>query len=788
MKIIKITVALLLATAPALQAAHHAAALPATAEAQQQRQVTVSGTVSDETGESVAGANVFIKGTTTGAITDAYGKYSLSVPADAELTFSYIGYAEQTVAVKGRSIINVTLHEGSQNLNEVVVTALGIKRQARSLGYSTAQVGGEQLTESRAINLGNALSGKVAGVSVAGNATGIGGSSRVIIRGNASLTGNNQPLYVIDGVPFDNTNQGNAGQYGGMDMGDGLASINPDDIASIQVLKGAAASALYGYRGGNGAILITTKSGQNAKNGLGIEVNDNLTFNPIYDYRDFQTVYGQGTQGVKPLSAASALDTYSSSWGAKLDGSNAVNFLGNTYKYAYINNWPNFYRTGMDNQSSVALSGKTGKIAYRIGISDIYDKDILPNASTGQQGINLNTTYNITKKVHLMVNANYVFNKVSGRTNLSDGNGNTNATLLYLANSFDVRWLKPGYDANNDELLPGNSIYFNNPYWLQYQKTNETNTNRLTGGMTLRYDIFDWLYAQGAVTRDGFNTDFEQVQPVGAGADPGGYLNEYSKSYSEMNLNYLLGFNKKFSDYSVNVTFGGNRQRDITKQYGTDGNIKSFLVPGFYAASNISNRLYAKTYSEYEVNSIYATADFGFKNWLFLNFTGRNDWFSTLSPKSNSYFYPSVSASWMFSDALHLPDWIYSGKLRASYAQASNGTTPYQNALTYNLEGFKTQGQSMATVNNASVPNANLKPVQIAEYEVGLNMQFLKNRVGFDLALYKKNTKDDIVSVTTSSASGYSSSVENLGEIANKGVEVMLNGTPVTNNNFQWSS
>ncbi len=747
----------------------------------------ITGTIIDERGDPIIGANVVEKGTSNGTITDIDGNFSLNVSDNATLYISYIGYVAQEVAVTGRTVFNISLKEDAQRLDEVVVTALGIKRQARSIGYSTAQVGGEQFTESREINLGNALTGKIAGVSVTGNSTGIGGSSRVVIRGNASLTGNNQPLYVIDGVPFDNTNRGKAEKWGGMDMGDGLSAINPDDIAEIQVLKGAAASALYGYRGGNGAILITTKSGQST-DGIGIEVNNNLTFNPIYDYRDYQEIYGQGTQGVKPTSMESALQTYSSSWGSKLDGSQAVNFLGNTYDYSMRDNWKNFYRTGISDQASVAVSGKSEKVSYRVGVSNVYDRSILPNASMNQQGINLNTTYDITSKLHFTLNANYVFDNVKNRANLSDGNGNVNATLLYLANSFDVEWLKPEVNELDAELIPGNNVYFNNPYYLQYRKSNETNRNRLTGAMTLRYDIFDWLYAQGQVTRDGYNMEFRQVQPVGAAADPGGYLNEYSKNFSEINLNYLIGFNKRFSDFSINATVGGNRQRNILKQFGTDGNIKSFLVLNFHSASNISNRLYKKEYEEYQVNSVYGTADFGYKDFLFLNFTGRNDWFSTLAPESNSYFYPSVSASFMFSDAFELPVWIYSGKLRASYASASNGTDPYKNALTYELRNFKVQGQSVANIYGSSVPNANLKPVRISEWEAGLNVQFIDNRLGFDFAVYQKKTTDDIVKVSTSNASGYESMILNIGEIRNRGLELMLYGVPVRTTDFMWNS
>ena len=755
----------------------------------------ITGVVVDETGFPVIGANIIEKGTTNGVITDLDGNFSLEVPDGAIIEISYIGYTTQEIPVKGQTNFNIKLVEDTQKIDEVVVTALGIKRQSRSLGYSTTQVQGEDFTLARDPNLGNALSGKVAGVSVSGNATGSGGSSRVIIRGNASLTGNNMPLYVVDGVPFSNQNLGSAGTWGGMDMGDGLNNINPDDIESIQVLKGAAASALYGYRGGNGAVLITTKSGKKGKP-VSIEFNNNLTFTAIYDYRDYQKTFGQGTYGSRPTDLNSAKASEQSSWGEVLDGGNAVNFLGNNYNYSYVDNWSNFYRTGINESASVAISGAADKIAYRFGVSNVYEKSILPNASNQQQGINLNTTYDILSNLHLMVNANYIFEKANGRSNLSDGNGNTNASLIHRGNSFDIRWLERG-SADSDwgtaedgsELLGGTNIYFNNPYWLQYRKTNDMNKNRLTGSMTLKYDITDWLSVQGAVQRDGFNMDFKQVQPTGAAADPAGWLTEYSKSFSEMNLNYLVAFNKEFGDWSIGATLGGNRQRTITKQYTPSDGGRPFIVDGLWSVNNLGDKRASKDYSEYRVNSVYATADFGWKNQLFLNLTGRNDWFSTLSPDNNSYFYPSVTLSWVFTDSFEMPEWFTFGKVRGSFATASNGTDPYKNLLLYQLRNYTVNGQNTITQNNGNqYPNANLKPVSISEWEGGLNLAFLNNRLSFDMAYYVKNTKDDIAVVSTSTASGYGSMIMNVGEIRNQGFEFMVNADPVHTKDFEWNT
>ena len=759
---------------------------------------TVKGTVTGPDGLPVIGATVKVQGTTMGAVTDLDGNYELACPPNSKLEISYVGSKTQVLSVGSKSTINVTLQDDAQSMDEVVVTALGIKRQARSLGYSTTKVGGEDFTLARDPNVGNALSGKIAGVSVAGNATGSTGSSRVVIRGNSSMTGNNMPLYVVDGIPFDNSNQGSAGQWGGLDMGDGLSNINADDIESIQVLKGAAASALYGYRAGNGAILITTKSGRKNQP-VQIEVNENLTFNSIYDYRDWQDVFGIGLDGVKPSTAAGAKESESSSWGAVLDGSEAVNFLGNKYAYSNVDNWKKFYNTGVTTNTSASFSGSADKLVYRFGVSYNHEKSILPNSRNRQIGLNMNTTYDILKNLHLNVTANYVQDHANGRSNLSDGNGNTNASLIYRGNSFDVDWLKgtsdKGWGANADgsEMIGGTNVYFNNPYWLQYRKTNNSDRDRLTGGLNLRWDIFDWLYAQAGVSRDAYNLQSQGVTPVGSAADPKGFMNEYEKNYYENNYNFLVGANKTFGDWDLGATVGGNKQYNDTKYYYTSDGGRPFTVDGLWSVNNLSSSGQSpkKIHQRYQVNSLYFTANVGWRNQLFLNVTGRNDWFSTLADNSNSVFYPSVNLSWVFTDTFResLPEWFDFGKARVGWGASSNGTSAYQNLLLYQLRNYTINGQNTITQNNSDTyPNANLKPVHISEFEVGLNLSFLQNRLSFDLAWYNKRTTDDIVNVSTSSASGYSSKVANVGKISNTGFEAMVDAYPVKNANFSWNT
>lgn len=749
----------------------------------------VRGKVTDAKGQPLAGATVRIRGTNKGVATDQSGNFTINANKGDILVISEIGYTEQQVKVADNASISVTLMESQTQLNQVVVTALGIKRQTRALGYSTTELGGDKFTQSRETNLGNALTGQVAGVAVAGVATGPAGSSRVVIRGNASLKGNNQPLYVIDGVPYDNTTQGYAGQYGGSDFGDGLDAIDPDDIQSIQVLKGVAASALYGYRGGNGAILITTKSGAKTK-GIGIELNDNFTLNSVMDLRDdLQYEYGQGLNGLKPTNLASGSTSATSSWGAKLDGSDFVDFTGKTRPYvAAPDNYENFFNKGLTNQTSVALSGGNENGHFRLGLSDMYLKDIFPNATTKQQGINFNSDYNITPKLELLLNANYTFEQAVDRPSFSDSPGNAIATVDYLASSFDVRWLKPGTDANGMELVPNaDDVYTDNPYFVVNDFKNYTNRNRLTGGVTLKYKFFDWLFLQGQVTRDGYIIDHTEITPTGTAFITGGSLTQYKTDFHELNYNFLLDFNKKFDAITVHANFGGNDQDNIRNAGGIYG-AGPFQVPYFYSASNIVNKPFTYTYARYKVNSLFGDLDLGYKNFLFLTGTLRNDWFSTLSPKSNRYLYPSVSASFVFTDAWKLPDWVSFGKLRASYAQSSNGTSPYENLLTYIIQGYSISGQPIGVVGKSEIPNPNLKPVQIDEKEVGLNMEFLNNRVGFDVAYYSKKTTNDILDVGVSDATAYGSDIVNIGRVRNQGIELLLNGTPVHSEGFTWNS
>jgi len=763
----------------------------------------IAGKVIDREGKVLQGVSVTVRNTHRGTTTDLGGLFAIKAANDEMLILSFVGYTNKEVPAGLAGKAPIVLSPSDQPLTEVLVTALGIDKQEKSLGYSASEVDGSALTQSRDVNLGNALTGQIAGVNVLQNATGPYGSSRVLIRGNASLSGNNQPLYVVDGVPFDNVNQGNPGQWGGADLGDGLSNINPDDIESITVLKGVAASALYGYRGGNGAILITTKSGSKTK-GIGVQVNNNITLNRVIDEREYQYVYGQGVSGLKPMNTDAAQSASYFSWGAPHDGSTAVNYLGAIYPYRpATKNFEHFFQTGVTNQGSIALTGANNKGHFRLGISDLYLNTIVPNSSMTQQGLNFNSAFFITNKLQMDLKADYVFEQVSNRASISDDPGNVMAAPFYLANSFDIRWMKDHrVHPDGTEWLPGTTDpYFENPYYIACNYRNTTDRNRLTGGLTLKYHLLDWLFIQGQVARDGYLFNVTQIVPSGveytrSDGLHGGNLTQYEVNFHELNSSFMIGVNKKFGEkWSVVFNAGGNQQDNVNNVDGIgdvpgSGNRPAgpFLVAGDYGQNNVQNKLYTAIDKHYRVNSLFASADLAYRNFLFLTTTVRNDWFSTLNINTDRYLYPSVSGSFVFSDVLKLPSWLTLGKLRASYAGSSNGTTPYQNALTYNVQSYRDDSLHLGSVaTNGIIPDAHLRPVSISEVEFGASMHFLQDRIGFDIAFYNKRTTNDIVNVTVSPTSGYSEQVMNIGKVQNKGMELALTAIPVRSAHFKWN-
>ncbi|WP_138992041.1 SusC/RagA family TonB-linked outer membrane protein [Larkinella sp. C7] len=742
--------------------------------------LNVQGKVTDASQSAIPGANVLIKGTNKGTITDADGRYSISVGKGSVLVIQSLGFVAQNITVGDQTTIDVALVEDDKTLDEVVVTALGIAKDKKALGYSVTEVKGSDFTQAREINLGNALSGKVAGVNATATATGPGGSSRVIIRGNGSLSGNNQPLYVVNGVPIDNTNVNSAGMWGGTDTGDGLNSINPDDIETISVLKGGTAAALYGSRASNGVILITTKTGKGQK-GIGVEYNGTYTSDRPFTLTDWQYEYGQGIRQAKPLTQQEAINTGAQSWGARIDGSPVIQFDGVTRPYsAQKDNVKNFYNAGSTFTNTVAVAGGNEAASFRFSASNLDSKSSIPNSGFNRKSFNLSANANLSKKVLFEGVAQYNVETGTNRTFLSDTPKNPNYGVQMIANTVDIRSLDPGYDARGYEALWNSSVYAQNPYFVVNKVKNEDIRNRFLGSFSMRYNITDFLYIRGRVGTDNNMMKYLSIEPTGLAYSTLGSMNRRQVQIQETNAEVLLGFNKEFGAFSVNALAGGNRMRRSTEEMSYNGS--QFNVPFNYFLDNTINKSSGYGYSGFGINSLFASADVGYQNVLFLTLTGRQDWFSTLAKANNSLFYPSAGLSFVFSDVLpNKGNWLNYGKIRASLAQVGGGyPNPYALNLTYALEGNSYVGSvPLMRINGGTIPNALLQPNTSTTTEIGLETKLFNNKLGLDLTYYNRVTKNDPVTASTSSASGYGNVLLNVGEVVNKGIEVLLTGTPV---------
>lgn len=755
----------------------------------------VSGQVVDaETNEPIPGANVVEVGTQNGTVTNSDGEFSFTVSnANVQLRISFIGYEPMVIELDGRSDLVVELGQMVGQLDDLVVTAFGMERDRKSLGYSVTEVGGEQLAQAKEVNLGDALQGRVAGVNVSNIGSGVAGSSRVIIRGNSSLSGNNQPLYVVDGIPMDNSQLGNAGEWGGSDWGDGLTSINPDDIENISVLKGATAAALWGSRASNGVVMITTKSGQAAagRDGVGVEFNSSLTLDSFIDRTNFQTEYGHGTGGRKPENAQEGFEYGGSAWGARLDGTPVFQFDGEERPYSArgANNFDNFYRTGLTSTNTVALTGGNQNQTFRLSFSDMRNDNIVPNSGMDRQTVMLSTNGNWADRLNVDAKVQYSREDVQNRARLSDAPGNANYTLAVLPASIDVRDLKGTTDKlgalpDGTEMLYSNNNFSQNPYWATHQFQNDNLRDRFMGSGTVRYDVMESLYVQGRIGMDWYTYRRTNLEPFGTGYIQQGAMNEIEQRVREVNLEYILGYDQQFGDIGVSGLFGGSYQRRSFEEL--NGRAERFNIPFLHTLSNGATRSVNYGFNESGINSLFGSAEFSWRDLVYLNFTGRNDWFSTLPVESNNIFYPSIGGSFIFSDAFELPEVITFGRVRASWAEVGGGADPYQLALNYTIFGQGHNGAALGRINQTSVPNNQLVPLTLQEYEVGFDIRLFDNRVGLDYAYYNKKTEDDILNASISPTSGFGSATVNVGEVSNTGHEVFLRVNPVRNINFNW--
>jgi len=756
--------------------------------------IVVKGKVIDETGQPVIGASIRIKGAQGGATTDANGLFSLSVPDNAILVVSYISYATQEVSVAGKTTLNISLKPNTNDLQEVVVTALGITKDQKTLGYSVTKVGGDLMTQARESNVANSLSGRVAGLSVGATTGGPGASARLNIRGATSFTGSTSPLIVIDGVPIDNSQRGSgAGQYGGSDGGDGFSNINPDDVESMTVLKGSTASALYGARAANGVINITTKTGKKGK--VQIEYNANVQFDKAVDNSDYQYEYGQGTYDEtgtprRPANLNAAISSGLYSWGERLDGVPTIAADGNLHPYSAVtDNVSTFYRTAPSVTNSVSIAGGGEKGTYRFSASNLDAKSVLPNSGLVRKTFNFSTNQQLTDKLSFNIVANYIDQQDKNKAYLSDSPLNANYSVQFLPTSLDVTSLAPGYNTvTGAEMSWNDNSYVTNPYFVTSQLVNNNSRKRFITALSAKYSFTDYLSLQARLGYDLTNDRALSVAPYGtAYTNAGlGQLNGLTQAQRvEMNTDALLNFNKDVAtDFNINASVGANYRRTSFEQTGTSG--VGFIIPYLYTPTNTKTRNINYDYNTRETPSLYYTADFSYKGFLTLSTTGRYDQFSTLPVDQNSIFTPSVSTSFVFSQ---LTKWepLSFGKLRASYAKTSGEPVDAYLTSQYYSIGNPINGTPTASFSNI-MPNANLKPFSLSEFEVGTELKFLKNRVGIDASFFTRKTTGEVVKATNSMSSGFETRYVNLGSTKNTGIEIMLSGSPVKNENFSWNS
>lgn len=755
-------------------------AVPTMAQSVSNQTETVTGKVTDGS-EPIIGASVMVKGTKgAGAVTDLDGNFELNVRPGTLIEVSYVGYKSQVL--KARKGMTIVLKEDEKSLDEVVVTALGIKRDRKALGYGVGEVKGDELKKAKETNVINSLAGKVAGLVVSQTAGGASGSTRVVLRGNTEMTGNNQPLYVVDGVPLDNTNFGSAGTNGGFDLGDGISSINPDDIESMSVLKGPAASALYGSRASHGVILITTKKA--AKDKMSVEYNGSLTFDTqLAKWNNTQKVYGMGSNGKYSIDAVSNTNK---SWGPKADGSNMLKYFDGVERpYLIIpDNVSDFFRTGLTASNTAVVGMNNGKTGVRFTFTDMRNKDIVPKTHMSRDIFNLraNTTMG---KVDFDFSANYTREYVKNRPALGDSKSNVGKNLMTLATTYDQAWLRTYQDEDgNYSNWNGMDPYNVNPYWDLYKNFNNSSKDllRMTGKAV--WNVTKHFRLQATLGGDlnwfTFN-DFKAPTTPGFEAGRLQISNFRNRMY---NFELLALYNNTWGKFDFNATAGGNIYRvnnQTTVTTAQDMQIRDVVTLMSFNETSIEPSSYRK-----RINSLFGSASIGWNHLLYLDATLRGDQSSTLPTSNNVYVYPSFSGSFVFSELLKANRILPYGKLRMSWAQVGSDTDPYQLGLVYTKSKYTYPGYTIGYINNNVIPNKDLKPTKTNSFEIGLETKFLNNRLGLDVTYYTQKSKNQIMSMATSWTSGYNYRLINAGEIDNRGVEITLNTRPVQTKDFAW--
>jgi len=769
------------------------------------QEISVSGkVVGADDNEGIPGVNILIKGTETGTVTDFNGNYNINIPSDtATMIFSFVGYQTKTIAVNNRSTIDVALRPDVTELTEIVVTALGIEKDKKALGYSSQQVGGEDLSEAREANFINSLSGKVSGVQITNSGTGPGGSSKVSIRGLASIAGNNSPLFVVDGIPVDNATGGGS-QFGGIDYGSAISNINPDDIASINVLKGASATALYGSRGQNGVIMITTKKGRQ-REGIGVTFNSNLTMETPLVYPDFQNSYGRGSNNNFPYfnqgpNIGNLNDNINSSWGEQMEGQTQFmigddvypmeNWTGEVTPYAaQPDNYRDFWRTGLSNTNTITMSGGNETTTGWASISHLENQSIMPNSEFSRTTINLRLTNKFGEKLSMDAKVNYIYQDFFNRPNLTLNPDNPVKSLVTMPRNIRLSDLQ-NYITNNGRprvFTNATSLdQWQNPYWAVNLNTNNDKRDRVLGFIKMNYDFTDWLSAYVRVGTDLYFDERERRIAPNTIYKINDEYSRYEGRVQETNVDFLITAQRDISSKLDGVlAVGGNLMHQNSEN--STNTALGLDIPYYYNFTNASGIQVIPGFREKEIQSLYATLDLNYDNYLYVQLTGRNDWSSTLPPESWSYFYPSVSTSFVFTDAWDLGiDWLSYGKIRASYAFVGNDTNPYQLDQLYAINALTHDNQKFAQIISPR-PSRVLRNELTQSFEVGGDLSFFLDRIRLDFTYYNAGTSNQLIALDVSRASGFEKVNINSGLIRNQGVELMLNTVPIESEKFSWN-
>lgn len=754
----------------------------------------LTGKLIDENNQGISGATVFNETGKRSVMSKNDGSFTINANEGDEIIISKIGYHTKTIKAKASDkIVVVEMEIKELELNPVVVTALGIKRESRSLGYSVGQVEGSEINKAREINVINSLAGKIPGLVINSTAGGPGGSSRVIIRGNTDITGNNQPLYVVDGIPIDNSNYGQAGndKYAvGLDMGDAISAINPDDIETITVLKGPSAAALYGSRAGHGVILITTKKG-GPKKSLGIELNSTSTMEKVLTHFDnYQYEYGQGMAGTIPRDANQARVTMFNNFGAKLDpGLMVIGFDGVRRPYGLVkNNIENFFRTGSTFTNTVALAGATDNTTFRLSVSDLRNNDIVPGSGLKRNTVNLRGTSKFGKRLSVDAKGMYIKESVTNRPGLADDPSNIGNNFIGLGNNIDQKIFEEGYKRPNGDYIDwGGGQYRLNPYWVINEMKNTTEKDRFISALQANFMITDWLNLQGRLSNDLTFLEYRKFSPRTTPGALLGKLDGISRKYNTTEADLLLSFQKQLSP-DFNLALKAGTSLSHLKHPGNHLEGSDMQQTDVVAFNSFKDKIIEDEMYERRINSFYGIASIAYKNFLYLDATFRSDASSTLPVKENTYSYPSLSGSFIFTDAFKMNknSILTFGKLRASAAEVGNDTDPYMLNLYYGLLNRPFKDQVVGAISTATLPPTNLKPTRTRSFEAGTELRFLKNRLHLDFTYYTQKSRDQINRVPLPLSSGFATQIINAGTITNQGIEVLIGGTPVVSKDFNW--